>query len=212
MARTKATKSELPSYINKGGDAVSAEGGGLFASIKEGESILFAPLVSMSDVLSVNMHEIWEIRPAIFIPCIGAGCEPCAQDHKSRFRAYLPILTKDGEVKILPIGVTVFRQLKTIAEDVDIKGKVMRLRRTGSGRYNTTYTLVAIGKEQDVSKIELPNIVEAIGPTDMEGIEKLWVQAGFVEGDDDEPTAEEEVSEAFGDDVTDDDDDWDPDL
>lgn len=155
-------------------------GGIPFISLKDGDSITVALLTGMDEMVSAHMHEYWDIRPAIYHPCIGASeCPSCQAGHEPRFKAYITVVTQDGEVKVLPMGIKVAEQLTDIEEEIggDLTGKVLKIRRNGSG-LKTRYIVSAIGKEIDVSGYEIPDFIPALGPTNRAEIVKLLRDAG----------------------------------
>lgn len=159
-----------------------AGGGGSFVSVSDGEQVELVPMVDMDDMVSYDQHAIWlDAGNSPIFACIdgtGEQCPGCQMGEKPRFRAFLPVLTQEGP-KIWAFGITMARQLSEIDDAVDgIAGKVMRLRRTGSG-INTRYTVITTGKERDVSAAAPLDVEENLGPTDRMGILELLNRAGI---------------------------------
>lgn len=158
----------------------SRTAGIMFISLKDGDAITVAPLVGMDEMISAHMHEYWDIRPAIYHPCIGsADCPSCHAGHDARFKAYIPVVTSDGDIKILPMGIKVSEQLVDIEEEIggDLTGHVLKIRRNGSG-LKTRYVVRAIGKTVDVEDYDQPDFLPALGPTSKKEIVKLLREAG----------------------------------
>lgn len=178
-----------------------SSGGGRFLRIKDGEAAVFAPLLGLDEMIRANMHEHWDVNPAVFHPCIGTNCPGCAVGNEARFRGYLPVYTKDGETVIYPFTITVYRQLLELEEEVEggtLRGYVVKVKRTGTG-FNTKYTVLGTGKNLDVSELEVPEFVSSLGPTTEEDITKALREGGVTvmghgepDGPYDEPSTEDD--------------------
>lgn len=91
------------------------------------------------------------------VVCSGANCPICAAGHAPQKKIQiLAIDRKDGEVKILEQGNSVFRQIKGYAMDEDY-GPVdkydIKIRREGSGK-ETRYTVLASPKKTSLTPEE----------------------------------------------------------
>lgn len=190
--------------------AASGATGG-FLSIGDGENVVFAPLNGLDELVSAEMHEYWDINPAIFHPCIGKDCPGCAVGHESRFKAYLPVVKKDGDTALWAFTISVYNQLEDLEdalEEGSLEGAVMKLSRRGTG-LNTRYTVTGLGKFIDVSEVERFDFIDSLGPTTVEEITDLLEKNGYHVGGgtatEPAPTTESE-DDAFED--VDEDDDW----
>lgn len=167
--------------IRKGKDALPKGGSGKFLQIPEGESVTFTALAGLDDLVSVDQHAFWDQNPAVIVPCVGTDCPACDIGNKSGFKAFLPVLTKEDGPKIYSFGISVLRQLEVLEEELgSLVGQVLKVKRHGSG-LSTKYTVVAIGKKISIKDIELPDVIEAIGPTTREEIIKVMVDGGLID-------------------------------
>lgn len=167
-------KSPTASVFRKGAEAAPSGGGegGKFLKVPEGESISVVPLVNLDDLVSIDQHEFWDINPALLFPCIGAGCPACEAGNKPKYKAFLPVLANGDSTtpKIYAFGISVERQLETIAEEVgEIQGLVLKIRRTGSG-FNTRYSVVPTGKKVKIDGITAPRPEDEINVLSSEEI------------------------------------------
>lgn len=195
--------------------------GQAFLSLKDGDTIQMAPLVGLDQMVSADMHEYWNIKPAIYHPCIGARkCPGEAVENEPRFKGYLPVLVKDQGVMIYPFTISVYKQLEQLENALDdgetLAGFVLRVSRTGTG-LATRYTVLGIGKRIDISDSEVPDFIDRLGPQTLEEIWELLEKNGYDREDTEaEPTVakppkddeveEDEKSDEKSDDK--DDDDW----
>ena len=169
------------SVFKKGKSAVGAPGSGRFIKINPDESVLFAPMTGLDEMISCDQHEFWDITPAVIVPCLGKGCPACATGNEARFKAFLPVLTKEEGVKIYSFGIRMFRQLEELeAELGSLKGKVIKVKRSGSGM-STQYFPLSTGKTMDVSKAEQIDLIEHLGPSDADEIRKLLIDRGVTD-------------------------------
>lgn len=166
----------------KTGRRTTVGDGGLFLSIKEGESVSFVPLSGLDGMVSAEMHEYWDVKPAIFHPCIGVDCPGCRAGNKARFKGYMPVLMRDGGVKIYAFTTLVYKQLEDLEDALEgntLKGAALRVKRTGAGK-STRYTVVPTGKKVDVSDTEEPRFVHLLGHTGEEEILAQLIEAGII--------------------------------
>lgn len=152
-------KKSTTSVFRKGAEAApSSDGGAKFLKIPENESVSIVPLVNLDDLVSIDQHEFWDINPALLFPCVGEGCPACAAGNKPKYKAFLPVLA-NGETsspKIYAFGISVERQLETLAEEIgEIQGLVLKIRRSGSG-FNTRYNVISTGKKVKIDGITPP--------------------------------------------------------
>jgi hypothetical protein len=193
----------------------ASSGGSQFLGLKDGESHVLAPLYGLDELISADMHEYWDIRPAIFHPCIGRNCPGCEVGNEARFKGYYPVLLKSGEVAIYPFTISVYNQLEAIEDAMDdgetLQGFVLKISRKGTG-LSTRYTVVPVGKRLDVSDTEIPDFIPQLGPQTKKEIVALLEDKGFEVGGT-TPVVKMETESAAGtataDTGTDDeDDDW----
>ena len=185
MAKRKTRTKKEDSPFRKG-RAKARSGGGQFVGVKEGTPLTFAPLVGLEEMISADMHEYWDIRPAIYHPCIGRGCPGCEVGNEPRFKGYLPILLQSGETAVYPFTISVYNQLESLEDSLDddetLKGFEIKVSRKGAGMA-TRYTVLGIGKRLDVSKTETPDFISHLGPQTEDSIWELLESNGFSRGD-----------------------------
>jgi hypothetical protein len=184
MAKRKAKKEASP--FRKGRATGVKSRGGQFVRLADGESVVFAPMVGLEDMVSADMHEYWDVEPAIYHPCIGRNCPGCLVDNESRFKAYLPVLVKStGEPAIYPFTISVYNQLEALEDeimeddaDADLKGFVVKVSRKGSMKA-TRYSVLGVGSRIDLTGAEIPDYIPQLGPTTEEDIWTLLEENGF---------------------------------
>lgn len=141
-----------PNVFRKGSAAIPQASGGKFVKVTPENAVVLAPMVEIDDLISVEQHEIWDVKPALLFPCIGAECPACQRDLDTKFKAFLPVLVKNGpefEQRIYAFGISVVRQWETMADELGgIRGKIFKVVRTGRG-FQTKYTIMPLGKETD---------------------------------------------------------------
>jgi ribosomal protein L12E/L44/L45/RPP1/RPP2 len=152
--------------------------------VSEEDAAVIAPMVNLDDLISLDQHEFWDTNPAVIFPCIGDGCPGCELGNEAKFKAFLPVMTKDGDPKIYAFGISVERQLVELEDELGgIRGKVMKVKRTGTGM-KTKYMVVALGKSIKIDDTTAPDVIKAIGEPTRESIIKMLVDAGVVDADD----------------------------
>ena len=185
MAKRKVKAKKADSPFRKG-RAVRRAGGGQFVGVKEGEPLSFAPLVGLEDMISADMHEYWDLRPAIYHPCIGRGCPGCEVGNEPRFKGYLPILLQSGETAVYPFTISVYNQLEALEDALDdgedLKGFAIKVSRKGAGMA-TRYTVLGTGKRLDVEETEVPDFISHLGPQTEDTIWELLENNGFSRSD-----------------------------
>lgn len=214
MARKKAS----PFRTGRASFA-KASGGSRFIGLKDGESEVFAPMVNLEDMVSADMHEYWDVFPAAYHPCIGRNCPGCAAGNTPRFKGYLPVEKKDGELAVFPFTISVYNKLEeledTLLEDSGegLKGYVLKFARKGSGKTDTRYSVIGLGKRVVIDDAKIPDYVSQLGPQTLDEIKALLDEKGIsYEDESDEPIGArpgtvEEVAEEVAT-ATTDDDDW----
>jgi len=206
----KAKVSPFKKGRKKGG---ASAGGSQFLGLKDGEAHILAPMVGLDELVYADMHEYWDIRPAIFHPCIGRDCPGCEAGNDPRFKGYFPVLLKSSDVAIYPFTISVYNQLEAIEDSMDdgetLKGFVLKISRKGTG-LATRYTVVPVGKRIDVPS-EVPDFISQLGPQGRDEIIALLEDNGFEVGGDTPVVKMASESTAGTDTATDDeseDDDW----
>lgn len=162
----------------------SSAGAGLFVkTIKPDTAITIAPLQTLSEMISLDVHELWDVsNPAVFHPCLedfGGECPGCLLGDTPTWKSYLLVKVKGEEgAKVFPFKTSIRQQLEAIEDDYiedgdTIVGKAIKISRTGSGRNDTKYMARSIGKEIDVSDVEIIDFIPLLGSEDpME----IWAQ------------------------------------
>lgn len=161
------------SIIRKGADKVYKEGGksSIFMTLKDGDSVSVALLGGTDEILSVDMHSWWDVTPAPHLVCLGskAECPSCQLGHESKVKSYIPIVTQEGEPKLLIAGAQIINALKELEIEVkNLKGVVVRIKRNGKG-LSTRYVTMGTGKKVKVDGFEVPELEPALGPLTYEG-------------------------------------------
>lgn len=198
------------SVIRKGPS--SGNGNKTFIKVKEDEPVTIVPILATSEIVSIDLHAFWQTNPAVTFACLDGtedGCPGCELGDKAAYRAFLPVLDNDGDMKMFAFGISVERQLVTLEEELgEITGLKLRVKRTGSG-LSTKYQIINTGKtvEVEVSEKEATKFVESnIEVKDHDQILKELREAGLmekskskakvVEDDDDEDEVEEKPAKA----------------
>lgn len=168
----------MSSPLRKG--PASAQTNKVFAVAREDAPLVFAPLTTLDEVISADMHEFWEVKPFIQFPCIGTGCPACEAGNKPKYKSFMLVLQQgETEPKIMPMGITIERAIAAIAEEIgNIRGKLMKIKREGSG-FSTKYNVIPLGKAIDVDKVAMTlNIEDHITIYDRTQIAKKLVEIG----------------------------------
>lgn len=209
---TKKSASKSP--FKTGLDAISERSSGTskFMSIEADSAVTIAPLTGTEDMLSAEMHEFWDINPFVSMPCLGKDCPSCKLGNKSKFKAFLQVVTQDKSVKIFPFGISVARQIEELDEALDsVKGQVIRIKRNGSG-LKTRYVVTALGKKIDVDEIEGFDLEVELGPIALEDQIQMLVDRGLAAESDfaEKKPMKKEPAKAKESDAFEEDDDDDP--
>lgn len=156
------------SVIRKGADKLYSDSGSkssIFLTLKENDSFSVALLGGLSEILSVDMHSWWDYTPAPHLVCLGskAECPSCQLGHEPKTKSYIPVVTQEGEPKLLIAGAQIINALKELEAEVgNLNGYVVRVKRTGSG-LKTKYVTMGTGKKVDVSSYTVPDLEPALG-------------------------------------------------
>lgn len=193
------TKKGTKSIIRRG--PASAKKSNVFIAVKEDEPANVVPVLPTGNIVSIDLHAFWAVNPAVTFACIknsddaGDGCPGCDLGDKAGYRAFLPVLDSEGELKVLPFGISVERQLVTLEDELGtIVGKKLRIKRTGSG-LATKYQVINLGKdiEVDVEESDAETFVEShIEIKDRDKIVEELVSAGLMGGKKKSKVVEEE--------------------
>jgi hypothetical protein len=168
------------SIIRKGKDALSSPASGKFLKISNDDAVVIAPLAGLEEMISIDQHEFWEVNPAAIVPCIHRKCPACEAGNSPRFKGFLPVVTKEGEVKVWAFGIKVERNLEDLESELGtLKGQALKFRRTGTGKM-TQYIVTPLGRKMNVADKEMPDIESMIGPLDAEGITRVLVDRGVI--------------------------------
>lgn len=188
MARRK--KAEKPNPFRKGRATGVKSGGGQFLRLGEGDSVVFAPMQGLDEMISADMHEYWDLKPAIYHPCIGRNCPGCLVDNEARFKAYLPVLVKStGDPAIYPFTISVYNQLEALEDEImeddpaaNLKGFVTKVSRKGAGMA-TRYSVMGVGSRIDLTDAEIPDFIPQLGPSEESDIWDLLEKNGYDRND-----------------------------
>lgn len=180
-----ATREKVSPFKRGRAEGGGSRGGSQFLRLKDGESVVFAPMVGLDEMISADMHEFWDIKPAIYHPCIGRNCPGCEVGNEPRFKGYLPVLVKStGDVQIYPFTISIYNQLEALEDEItesdgsNLKGFVVKVSRKGSGMA-TRYTVLGVGSRIDLSGSEVPDFVPQLGPQTEDDIWELLENNGF---------------------------------
>jgi hypothetical protein len=192
------------SVIRKGPS--SGRGNKTFIAVKEDEPVTIVPILPTEQIVSIDLHAFWTVNPAVTFACLDGtdeGCPGCELGDKAAYRAFLPVLDSEGDMKMFAFGISVERQLVTLEEELgEIVGLKLRVKRTGTG-LATKYQVINTGKntEVEVTEKEATKFVESnIDVKDRDTIESDLRAAGLLGGksaskkakDEDDETEEEE--------------------
>ena len=213
MAKT-ISKTKTKSIIRKG--PASGKKSNDFIVVKEDEPATIVPILPTGEINSIDLHAFWAINPAVTFACIkgsddaGDGCPGCLLGDKAGYRAFLPVLDAEGELKVFPFGISVERQLVTLEDELGtIVGTKLRVKRTGNG-LATKYQVINLGKEVkiDVDEDDAAKFVEAhIEIKDRDKIVDELTAAGLMGKKKKSKLAEEEDEDEDNDEEEEDDDD-----
>lgn len=179
----------------------SARGSTDFISVKEDEPATIVPVLGTKDIVSIDLHAYWEINPAVTFPCLKGSpekCPGCENGNKPAYRAFLPVLDGEGNLRVFAFGVSVERQLVTLEDELgEIVGKKLRVRRSGSG-LGTKYQVINTGKDVKVEVDAAESgdfVLSRIEVKDRSTILEEMVRGGLLDADALEPAGEEEEVE-----------------
>jgi len=149
-------------------------GGGSWLTLKAGDYEDVTVLVDAKEILQCEQCAIWLDDGASPV-WVYTGAEDPSHDLgvEKRYRAYLPVLTEEGESKVWSMGKQAHGQLLDISDaGGSLKGMVIRIKRTGSG-LSTRYSIVPKGKKKDVSDVPEVDVIAMLGPLESDEVKQM---------------------------------------
>lgn len=178
-----------------------------FIKMKDGDTVTVVPVVSTENIMSVDVHGFWELNPAVTFTCLAGtkdGCPGCDLDNEAGYRAFLPVLDENGELKVFPFGIGIERKLVVLENEIgDIVGLRLRASRSGNG-LKTRYEVINTGKRVEVevdeeealsfveSKIEIKSHDQVVEELEAAGLMKNGSSKKSKRADEDEDDEEED--------------------
>lgn len=133
-------------------------------------------LASDAEIVSVDQCTIWDINPAPSWVYCGSDDPSHDLGIKPGYRAFIPVLVKGDEEqkpRIWSMPISAHRALCDIAEMQDLKGLVVKVKKTGQS-IKTKYTIVSTARVVNIKKVEdIPSsddIISRLGPETREEI------------------------------------------
>lgn len=107
--------------------------------------------------------------------CKGSNCSYCANGNKPQFKFLVNFVIYENNqymVKIFEQGWTVYESMKALNEDFDLEKTIVKITRRGTGRDNTTYSILPIPgnprltpeRERMIAALSLYDLKELIYP------------------------------------------------
>jgi hypothetical protein len=176
---TKKTKGQDFNPLRTGVDprkerGAVGEGGVSWLKLESGKHQDVFCLVEVDNIIVCEQCAIW-LDDGNSPVWVYTGPEDPSHELKidRRYKAYLPVMTEDGEVKVWGMGKSAHKQIMDIADAVgDIAGLKMRLKRTGAG-LNTRYSIVSMGKYKNVGEVEEVDVVSMLGPITPDAVREM---------------------------------------
>ena len=162
--------------IKKGFDPRSDKSsGGMYFKLGPGEQADIVILSGADEILSCEQCAIWLDEGNSPVWVYTGGDDPSNTLGLPRaYRAYVGIL-QDGEAKVWSMSKTVHNAILEISDAGALEpGAMVRVKRTGAG-LKTRYSIVPRGKSKDISKVEMPDIIESLGPITSEDVWDMMV-------------------------------------
>ena len=153
---------------------LSGLSGEQFVRLKDGQSITG---VFRGEAVTVRKHFFKDKNP---INCTGRECPECLRGgEKPRPRHRLNFVTKDETghyvAKVFEQGPRVFSSLKDLNTEYDLEHTVVKIKRTGSTKDDTVYTIVPVKdymltkiQENELSKVQLIDLTNVEPPAKKE--------------------------------------------
>lgn len=174
MAKKTAGFNPVKTGVDPRANASKGEGSGRFLSIKDGEVVKVVPLVEAEEIISIEQCAIWlEEGNSPVWTYLGPEDPSHDLDIKRAYKAFLPVLTEDGEQKIWAMGRQNHSMVMEVAEAIgELAGVELRIKRTGQ-KLNTRYTVTQTGMRKDVSKQPEVDVISTLGPLTIEGVQEM---------------------------------------
>lgn len=162
------------SPIRRGYDPRKEVSGGSWLKIEANATIDIIPLIEAIEIISCEHCTLWldEGRSPSWI-FTGKNDPSIPLNVDRGHKAFLPVVV-DNEVKVWQMSKTVHNMILDLSENLDdrLKGQIIRVRRTGTGR-QTKYTLTPRGKMKDVSGFDEVDVVSMLGPVTSDGVTEM---------------------------------------
>ena len=161
--------------LKKGYDPRKAASGGMYFKLDAGEQADVTILSGADEILSCEQCAIWLDEGNSPVWVYTGGDDPSnALGLPRAYRAYVAVV-HDGEAKVWSLSKTVHNALLEISDAGALEpGVVVRVKRTGTG-LKTRYSIVPRGKTKDISGVDIPDIIESLGPITSEGVWEMMV-------------------------------------
>lgn len=164
---------------------------GNFIKIKDGESVTG---IFKGEPVEFYIHG----NQADTTACEGEGCPRCKAGEEKRFRFRLNFICKQqGAIvcKIFEQGKRVYRMLKDLNEMSSLETTTLMIKRTGSSKDDTTYTIIPAMNAQ-LKPDEIEKLVASVQLNDLTigtGVSNSAVKADDVSEEADVPNGAEDV-------------------
>ncbi len=161
--------------LKTGYDPRKESSGGLYFKLDAGEQADIIILSGADEILSCEQCAIWLDEGNSPVWVYTGGDDPSnALGLPRSYRAYIGIV-HDSEAKVWSLSKTVHNALLEISDAGALEpGAMVRVKRTGTG-LKTRYSIVPRGKSKDISKVDMPDIIESLGPVTSEGVWEMMV-------------------------------------
>jgi hypothetical protein len=176
MAAKKSGYSPVKSgYDPRTEEKGAAAGAGSWLTLKDGEYADVTILVEKDDIIACEQAGIY--GPDMNVAWVYTGPDDPANDLdiKKTYRAYLPVMTKEGDPKVFGMSKTTHILLLDMADVASIKGSMVRIKRTGE-KLNTKYSISPMGKRKDVDDVEEVDVVSMLGPLTSDEVKDMLVK------------------------------------
>lgn len=155
---------------SRSGDGGSSQ----WLKLNDGDFTVVTVLAESEEIISCEQCAIWldEGNSPVWVY---TGPDDPSNDLaiKRTYRAFLPVLTEDGETKVFSMSKTVHMQVVELAETIGtLKGSVLRIKRVGK-MLQTKYNITNTGKRKSLKGVEEVDVVSMLGPLTPEGVRDL---------------------------------------
>lgn len=153
-----------------------------FLQLKDGEFAKVVVLVDSDEIISIEQCAIWKDDGNSPVWTYLGEEDPSHDlDIKRVYRAFLPVLTEDGEQKLFAMGKQNHSLIMEIAESMgELAGGEIRIKRVGT-KLNTRYHITSTGNRKDISKQPDVDILSILGPLTIPGVQALIAEKLGVE-------------------------------